>query len=289
MKNLTHILFASALSMALVSCDKSDPAANNVTLHFNNTFKDKTIVLGDAHSSQVSVNTSAAGQTHQFAELKYVVSNIRLVKTDGQEIPYNINDLDKGATLIDQSKATTLTYILSDIPSGDYKQLKFGLGIKQELNTLDQTRFPKFYATVSANDTKMMWEWGTGYRFTKIEGVYGPDKQTLSIHTGSTVGGKSDDPSSHIPGVDAYRDVTLPLPETALVGIGSPIITIKADFDRLLSGKTNTITLTSGSGSNDNATPNVHTAMQMKKFVDNLGGNGDSDKSGMFSISSVKN
>jgi hypothetical protein len=289
MKNLTKILFASALSMALFACDKSDSNANNVKLQFNNTFKENTIILGDAQSNKATVNTSAAGQAHQFSELKYVITNIRLVKADGQEIPYNINDLDKGATIIDQSKPATLDYVLNNIPTGEYKQLKFGLGVKQELNTLDQVRFPSFYAAAGANDTKMMWEWGTGYRFTKIEGIYGTDKKTLSIHTGSTVNGNEKDPASYVPGVNAYRDITLSLPQSAIVGKGSPVILIKADFDKLLSGKTNTITLSTGNGMTDNATPNIHTADEMKKFVDNLGGNGDSDKSGMFSISAVKN
>ncbi|MFD2554934.1 MbnP family protein [Sphingobacterium tabacisoli] len=289
MKNLTNILFASALSVALISCDKSDPSANNVTLHFNNTFKDKTIVLGDANSTQASINTSAAGQTHQFSELKYVISNIRLVKTDGQEIPYNINDLDKGATVIDHSKASTLSYVLSNIPAADYKQLKFGLGVKPELNTLDEVRFPNFYNTAGKNDTKMMWEWGTGYRFTKIEGFYDTDKKKLSIHTGSTLDGKRENQATYVPGVDAYRDITLTLPEVVLVGKASTVIYVKADFDKLLSGTTNTITLRSGTGPDDNATPNIHTADGMVQFVDNLGGNGKSNQSGMFSITHVKN
>lgn len=283
MKNLTNILFASALSVVLFACDKSDPAANSITLHFNNTFKDKTIILGDDKSTTASINTSAAGQTHQFTELKYVISNIRVVKTDGQEVPYNINDLDKGATVIDQSKAATLDYLLSNIPSGEYKQLKFGLGVKQELNTLDEERFPKFYTTAGANDTKMMWEWGTGYRFTKIEGFYGMDKQKLSIHTGSTLDGKRDDPSTYIPGVNAYREIILSLPTSVTVGKDAPTIVIKADFDKLLSGKTNTIELGA-----DNATPSIHTADGMVQFVDNLGGNGKNDVTGIFSIDSVK-
>lgn len=292
MKNLTNILFASALSVTLISCDKSEPSANdksepsanNVTLHFENTFKDKTIVLGDKNSSTATINTSTENQTHQFSELKYVISNIRLIKTDDQEVPYNINNLDNGATVIDHSKVTTLDYVLSNIPSGDYKQLKFGLGVKQELNTLDEVRFPKFYTTAGANDTKMMWEWGTGYRFTKIEGFYDTDKKALSIHTGSTLDGKREDPSTYVPGVNAYRDITLSLSETAIVGKGSPIINIRADFDKLLSGKTKTIKLGAG-----NATPSIHTADGMVEFVNNLGGNGESDKSGIFSITSVKN
>ena len=79
------------------------------------------------------------------------------------------------------------------------------------------------------------------------------------------------------------------LPNTAVVGNRAPKINITADFDKLLSGKINTITLKSGTGMDDNATPNIHTADQMVKFVDNLGGNGTSDITGMFSVGSVEN
>jgi len=285
MKTLAKYALLITAVAGLASCSKdSEPVANNMTLHFDNTFKNTTIILGDANATTATTNTSAKGQIHHFSELKYVISNIRLIKADGSEFPYNINDLDKGATVINQAKSQTLDYILSNIPVGEYKQLKFGLGVKPELNLLDQVRFPKFYAEAGANDTKMHWEWGTGFRFTKLEGFYENDNKTLSIHTGSTVQGTADDPASYVPGVNAYRDITLTLPTLASVGKNAPIITINADFDKLLSGKTNTITLGAG-----NATPSAHTAAQMVIYVDNLGGNGSSDISGMFSISKVTN
>ncbi|KAF2338400.1 MbnP family protein [Flavobacterium tistrianum] len=288
MKTLKKYLLLSVVALAFVSCSSDDdnPAANNLTLEFNNTFKDKTIVLGDATSTSATTNTSAAGQIHHFSEVKYVISNIRLIKDDGSEVPYNVNDLDKGATVIDQAKAASLNYVLSNVPSATYKQIKFGLGIKTEQNTLDQTRFPKFYVTAGANDTKMMWEWGTGYRFAKVEGFYDVDNKVMSIHTGSTVAGEE---GAYKQGVNAYRDITLNLTANAVVGSKAPKIKIKADFDKLLSGKINTITLSTGEGMSDNATPNVHTAAQMAKFVDNLGGNGTNDISGMFSVTSVEN
>lgn len=290
MKNFKKHLLLSVISVAFASCSSDDEAvANNVTLEFNNTFNNTTIILGDKTSTAASANTSAAGQLHHFSELKYVISNIRLIKADGTEIPYNANDLDKGATVIDQSKSATLSYVLSNIPVGDYSKIKFGLGIKPALNTLDQVKFPKFYAAAGANDTKMMWEWGTGYRFTKIEGFYGTDNKELSIHSGSTVEGTEGDANTYTQGVDAYRDITLGLTTNAVVSNKSPRISIKADFNKLLSGKTNTITLSTGTGMNNNATPSIHTAVQMVKFVDNLGGNGTSDTSGMFSITGVEN
>lgn len=290
MKNLKKYLLLTAISIVFISCSKDDiPVANNVTLEFNNTFGDNTIVLGNASSTSASVNTSEAGQVHHFSELKYVISNIRLINTDGIEIPYNVNNLDTGATIIDQSKPTSLNYVLSNIPSDEYKQIKFGLGVRSDLNTLDQVSFPDFYEAAGANDTEMMWEWGTGYRFTKIEGFYDADNKEMSIHSGSTVEGTNGDSSTYTQGVDAYREITLNLATNAVVGNKAPKIRIKADFDNLLSGKTNTITLTTGTGMSDNATPNIHTAVQMVKFVDNLGGDGTTDTTGMFSITSVEN
>lgn len=289
MKNVKKYFALTALTLAMVSCSSDDnsTAANKITLSFTNTFGDKTIVLGDATSTTATVNTSVEGQVHHFNELKYVISNIRLIKNDGKEIPYFINDLDQGAAVIDQAKASSLSYVLRDIPKGEYKQIKFGLGVRSDLNVLNEVRFPNFYAAAGANDTQMMWEWGTGYRFTKIEGFYEADHQPLSIHTGSTLeNGEKEDLKQ---GVDAYRDITLDLPVFAQVGKSSPEILIKADFNALLSGKSNTIMLKSGTDSESNATPNVHTAVQMVKFVDNLGGNGRSDVSGMFSVLQVKN
>lgn len=284
MKNLKRHLLLVAASVAFVSCNSDDdtPVANNVKLEFKNTFSDTEIVLSETE------NTSDAGQVHRFSELKYVVSNIRLVKADGTEVPYNVNDLDKGATVVNQANPATLNYVLSNIPTGEYKQIKFGLGVRSDLNTLDQTRFPNFYALAGANDTEMMWEWGTGYRFTKIEGFYDTDNKEMSIHTGSTVEGTNGDESTYTQGVDAYRNIVLDLPVNAVVGNKAPKIIIKADFDKLLSGA-NTITLSTGTGMGDNATPNIHTAVQMTKFVDNLGGNGTTDQRGMFSVLHVEN
>ena len=290
MKNLKKHLLLLLITLAIVSCSDDDvPVANNVTLEFNNTFGNSTIVLGDAVSTEATVNTSTAGQVHHFEELKYVISNIRLINAEGVEIPYNVNNLDTGAAVIDQSKEETLEYVLTNIPSTEYTQLKFGLGVKTELNTLDQVSFPDFYAATGANDTEMHWEWGTGYRFTKIEGFYGEDNLELSFHSGSTVEGTQGDESTYTQGVNAYRDITLDLPTNAIVGNNAPKIIINADFDAFLSGETNTITLVSTTNITNNATPSAHTATEMMKFVENIGGNGSTDLTGMFSITAVEN
>lgn len=273
------------ISLVMISCSKSEDVANNVNLHFNNTFKNTTIVLGGAESPAATTNTSANGQEHQFSELKYVISNIRLIKADGTEIPYHVNDLDKGATVVNQAKLSSLDYTLADIPVGEYKQLKFGFGVKQELNTLDQFRFPVFYAAAGANDTEMMWQWATGYRFAKLEGFYESNHQKFTIHTGSTLNGKSGQPDTYVQGIDAYRDITLDLNTRLVVGGNHPEITIKADFDKLFSGNNKIII-----DEKYETAPQQHEGMEvMVTYVNNLGGDGKEDRVGMFAIEKVKN
>lgn len=292
MKNLKQYLLLSLFTLALVSCSEDDaPVANNVTLEFNNTFGNATIVLGDANSTEATVNTSAEGQVHHFSELKYIISNIRLVNAEGVEFPYNTQNLDTGATIVDQSKEATLKYVLSNIPTANYTQIKFGLGVKTELNTLDEERFPAFYTA----DKNLHWYWATGYRFTKIEGFFGEDDTPLSIHTGSVLGGDKEDESSwsssETHARNAYRDITLNLITNAIVGVNAPRIKIKADFSNLLSG-TNSIILapisdpdyTSGTAPSYHSSPDI-----MVQFIDNIGGNGDTNIKGMFSITSVEN
>lgn len=281
--------FTLALALwVLVSCSKdpNDSAAGNLRLAFQNTLNGEAIVLGDATSSEATVNTSAEGQIHHFSEIKYVISNIRLIKADGSEFPYHINDLDKGAWVIDHAQPKSLNHALENIPSGEYTQIQFGLGVRADLNTLDEVRFPEFYAKAGANDTEMMWEWGAGYRFVKLEGFYDIDNKPMSIHTGSTITGEE---GEYAQGVDAYRDITLDFQAPISMGLQAAELTIQADFDHLLSGQSHAIELSSGNGAEDNATPNIHSAVQMLKFVDNLGGDGQQDRSGMFSIVKAEN
>ena len=295
MKNLKKYLLASLISLSIISCSEdSIPVANDVTLEFNNTFNETTIVLGDQTSSEATANTSAESQAHHFSELKYIISNIRLVNAEGVEIPYNTQNLDEGATIIDQSKEATLKYVLNNIPTADYTQIKFGLGVKAALNTLSEESFPIFYAAAGAHDTSLHWYWATGYRFTKIEGFYGEDNTPLSIHTGSVLGGDADDETTwsaeETHARNAYRDITLDLTTNAMVGENSPTIKIKADFNNLLSG-TKSITLNAANeGFTSGSAPSYHSSPDiMVQFVDNIGGDGDTDTKGMFSITSVEN
>lgn len=280
MKQIKIALCAALATAMLSSCKKEDsspstgkgnsnPSTGNVTLQFENVVSNSPLRLGTEASNATPYTSN--GQIIKFKQLKYVISNIVLVKEDGSKVPYHTEDLEKGATVIDASDANSLSYILSEIPVGKYKGIEFGLGVKKELNNLKlQERFPNFYRLTGAfnhPDGLMHWEWANGYRFTKIEGWYGSENKAISIHTGSAFKGTKTDANTWELNSDrdAFRYITLDFPAVLSVGEAQRKVVLTADLDKLING-TNKITL-------EGNIPTVHHLTNMFPFVNNIGGN----------------
>ena len=302
MRNFRTLVIATTAIAALSSCSKDNntpqPAKPNpgqeekptpelqgngkIALQFENYVGEEKLTLGaDANAAKAYTSN---GQTLKFSEVKYVITNIVLVKADGTKVAYHTEDLDKGGFLINQENTTSLSPILSEIPEGDYKGIEFGLGVKRELNNLSlQDKFPNFYRlTGSFKQAQIMhWEWANGYRFVKLEGWYSnpnhKDKDgnlapiadaTLSIHIGSAQKGKKADPNTWNANEnrDAFRFISLDFPKPLSIKKNvTGKVTIKANFDKLVNG-TNKITLTG-------KIPTIHHLNAMFPFVNNIGGN----------------
>ena len=294
MRKIKTILMAITTVAALSSCSKEDNSnsTGKVSLQFDHYVGAEKLTLGtDAAGAKAYTSN---GQTLKFSEVKYVITNVVLVKADGTKVPYHTEDLDKGGFLINQADAASLAPVLNDIPEGDYKGIEFGLGVKKELNNLKlQDKFPNFYRLTGEfkHSGIMHWEWANGYRFVKLEGWYsnptpknnkGEDLPAitdgeLSIHIGSAFKGtKVIGDDKKVKGIenetlnidrDAFRFVSLDF-KTLSVKKGTPAkITIKADFDKLING-TNKISL-------NGKIPVVHSLNNMFPFVNNIGGNQD--------------
>ena len=299
MRKIKTILMAITTVAALSSCskkdDNNDSTPAKVTLQFDHYVGAEKLTLGtDAAGAKAYTSN---GQTLKFSEVKYVITNVVLVKADGSKVPYHTEDLDKGGFLINQADAASLAPVLNEIPSGEYKGIEFGLGVKKELNNLSlQDKFPNFYKLTGSFKQKeiMHWEWANGYRFVKLEGWYsnptppGKDKEgnpllaitdgELSIHIGSAFKGtKVIGDDKKVKGIenetlnidrDAFRFVSLDFSKNLSVKGGATAkVTIKADFDKLING-TNKISL-------NGKIPVVHSLANMFPFVNNIGGNQD--------------
>ena len=298
MRKIKTILMAITTVAALSSCskkdDNNDSTPAKVTLQFDHYVGAEKLTLGTDVAGAKAYTSN--GQTLKFSEVKYVITNVVLVKADGTKVPYHTEDLDKGGFLINQADAASLAPVLNEIPSGDYKGIEFGLGVKKELNNLSlQDKFPNFYKLTGSFKQKeiMHWEWANGYRFVKLEGWYsnptpGKNKEgedlpaitdgELSIHIGSAFKGtKVLDEKGKTKEIkdliinndrDAFRFVSLDFPKTLSVKKGATAkVTIKADFDKLING-TNKISL-------NGKIPVVHNLDNMFPFVNNIGGNQD--------------
>ena len=296
MRKIKTILMAITTVAVLSSCSKEDNSnsTGKVSLQFDHYVGAEKLTL-ETNAEGAKAYTSN-GQTLKFSEVKYVITNVVLVKADGTKVPYHTEDLDKGGFLINQADAASLAPVLNDIPEGDYKGIEFGLGVKKELNNLKlQDKFPNFYRLTGEfkHSGIMHWEWANGYRFVKLEGSYSnpnPGKNNkgedlpaitngeLSIHIGSAFKGtKVIGDDKKVKGIenetlnidrDAFRFVSLDFPKTLSVKEGTPAkITIKADFDKLING-TNKISL-------NGKIPVVHSLNNMFPFVNNIGGNQD--------------
>ena len=298
MRKFKTLLMAITTVAALSSCSKKDDNNNStpakVSLQFDHYVGAEKLVLGTDVAGAKAYTSN--GQTLKFSEVKYVITNVVLVKTDGTKVPYHTEDLDKGGFLINQANAVSLAPMLNDIPEGDYKGIEFGLGVKKELNNLSlQGKFPNFYNLTGSFKQKeiMHWEWANGYRFVKLEGWYsnpnpGKNKKgeklpaitdgELSIHIGSafkgTKTGKGKDAKVENETLnidrDAFRFVSLDFPKKLSVKKDAVAkVIIKADFDKLING-TNKISL-------NGKIPVVHSLSNMFPFVNNIGGNQDLD------------
>ena len=305
MRNFRTLVIATTAIAALSSCSKDNntpqPAKPNpglqgngkVSLQFENYVGNEKLTLGaDANAAKAYTSN---GQTLKFSEVKYVITNIVLVKADGTKVAYHTEDLDKGGFLINQENTTSLTPILTELPEGDYKGIEFGLGVKKELNNLSlQNKFPNFYRlTGSFKQAQIMhWEWANGYRFVKLEGWYSnatATNDTLSIHMGSAFKGtkvvgedkKVKEIKDEYLNVDrdAFRFISLDFPKTLSVKKGvTAKVTIKADLDKLVNG-TNKITL-------EGKVPIVHSLNNMFPFLNNIGGNQGLDGKKIITITS---
>lgn len=234
-KFLSLILIAFTL-ITISSCSNNDDdeiqntEPGNLQLKFENGFNN----LGNIVLNQTT-QTSSNGQKHQFSTLKYVISNISLIDENGNEFKYNYNNPDKGAFIINQADAKGgIVYAnLTEIPKGNYKKIKLGLGISPTAYLIGQDGQGIFWD--KAKQEGMAWSWSAGYIFARIEGEYGtsiPDTEFMN-HTGNmgdtTINGTA----------DLYREVVLDLPTTARVSKEiTPSIHILADFNQYLSGQT---------------------------------------------------
>lgn len=228
--NFKNLALFLAFSGLLTSCSDDDATNNgsldgtfgDVELFFDNGVNGDALVLGSSY-------TNTNGETLTINRFNYIISNVVLVKEDGTEFVYPKNQ----SYFLISEETDALTVHLENVPAGDYKQIKFGIGVDQQRYLEGETAQQEFWNLASTNN--MVWTWSTGYRFINFEGTFissnNEEPFNFQIHQGSNSA------------TDNYREITLNLPSTARVRTNEmPNIHFVADANVIADG-TNKIIL----------------------------------------------
>ena len=183
MKNLSSAtkLIASLVLIASLSsfsgCSTTDPEPYNIekrpiTLVINNTYDGNKL-------EEFKHLQSAQNNTMWFTLLKYYLSNVVAVQNSGSSML--ISDI----TLYDLAIDGDQFRITGEIPIGNYNQIKFDLGVREDYNLKDPATYPSSHPLSITNN--MYWGWSTQYIFSKLEGfeIANNDTSSFVIHTGT--------------------------------------------------------------------------------------------------------
>ncbi|OED35790.1 hypothetical protein AB832_06075 [Flavobacteriaceae bacterium (ex Bugula neritina AB1)] len=207
MKNITFFMIAL---LAILSCKEDDNTiVGNVNLEFVNTISNIPIVLN------TESYTNQSNETYTISELKYIISNITLIKANGDEFKYPVSE---SFFLVNEEVSGSKSISLTNIPSGEYTKIKFGIGV-------DQSRYPLEGANFvpTAQESNMIWDWNTGFIFVRFEGMFtapgSTTEEDFKLHIGS-----------HGSVLDNYKEVTMDISNTLSIGEDS-ISTVSVQTD----------------------------------------------------------
>jgi hypothetical protein len=175
MKNtIFKSLFIAAIAIVLVSCKKKKeemptpiliPATPIVPI--DTTIKTQMLSLSIANMANgkpadfSSIFTTSTGVRYKIESLRYYISNIRLVKADGSELPIKDKYLLVNPAMVN--------YPLGAVPVGDYKGIRFGVGVDSAANHADNTKYPTTHP-LAMQSPSIYWSWKSGYIFMMFEG-----------------------------------------------------------------------------------------------------------------------
>ena len=112
----------------------------------------------------------AGDEIFSVSRLSYLVSEVALQRVDGT---WHETKLD--AAWIDVGKRRT-AFQVEDVPAGNYRAIRFCIGLNEEQNDADPASFPAGHPLNPAVNN-LHWSWQGGYIFLALEGHYRISKE----------------------------------------------------------------------------------------------------------------
>lgn len=201
MTRMSFLRMAGAGVLAWVACAApsvavADAARQDVRLSFAAVAGDTPVRCGVPVSGLGSTGATAA-----VADLRFYISEVRLLRRDGTSVPlrlkttaYQHTSGQHHVALIDLENATgsckgdaaTNSVIRGTVPKGSYTGVRMTLGVPFALNHSDVPAAP-----APLNIQAMAWSWQAGRKFAKIEvtdpgGAAPWAAKLFTVHLGST-------------------------------------------------------------------------------------------------------
>ena len=107
--------------------------------------------------------TNESSQTFSVTRLDFLLSDFALQRTDGAWL----EQTNWQAFLSLAEKRSTFS--VNDIPAGEYKRVRFHVGVRPDLNHSDTTKYPADHP-LNPNLNGLHWGWSGGYIFFAVEG-----------------------------------------------------------------------------------------------------------------------
>jgi hypothetical protein len=226
---MKKILSLAALSVILFSsCKKTTEVVGEFEGKATVSFDSKVGTSDFALGTDFTIGT----KTYNFSRLRYWISNVSLVDNKGVEyaIPNSYYLLEEVGNITLTELSDPITYparkredvTVSNIPVGDYKTIKFSIGVDSKYNnnmSLQAGELSQY-----SGMTNVSWMWLTSYIFTNLQGTVkeGTTTKTFKAETGLNAN---------------YKSVSLDLPKAVRISTAKPTsIKLNLDVTKILDG-----------------------------------------------------
>lgn len=181
-KRPARLRCAVASLITLIVGFAGEASAQNTTLRF------AAEINGNAFTCGGSYALGSASEKVIPTDLRVFVSEIQAIRSDGQQVALRLVqdqtwqveqvallDFENGQGPCSNGTSAVNTTVRGDLPAGEYRGLRFTIGIPFGLNHADPTIAP-----APLNTTAMFWNWQGGYKFIRF------DTPGFPLHLGST-------------------------------------------------------------------------------------------------------
>ena len=164
-----------------------NPEPVSVELHFQ-------AVVGNAPFA-CGTRFEVEGVGIEARDLRLYLSEVRLVRADGVEVPLELKqdglwqhqdvallDFEDGTAGCRNGTSQTRDVVAGLVPAGEYRGLRFTMGVPVALNHINQATAPSPLSL-----TALFWSWNAGYKFLRAEVLTDGLPQGFFIHLGSTL------------------------------------------------------------------------------------------------------